>query len=169
MPLQQLSVLIVHNSQYMRTIVSNAVKIFGFMSVVEASNNAAAVDALKLNKIDLLIVQFEDDLPIERQLPPMIQMAEGTLKSRPKIVLISLSPDEDLLQQAHVLGADAVLAVPIDAKALFATISALFNTDQSPITSTHYSGPNRRNQDNRPTHQREKRRTAVNKSLRREG
>lgn len=70
-PLEELSVLIVHNSRYMRIIVSDTLKVFGFKSVIEASSNTAAVDTLKLNKIDLLVAQYEEVLPPERQLPAM--------------------------------------------------------------------------------------------------
>ena len=168
-PLEELSVLIVHNSRYMRIIVSDTLKVFGFKSVIEAPNNAAAVDTLKLNKIDLLVAQYEETLPPERQLPAMVHKAESTLKSQPKIVLISLSAEKDLIEQAHGLGADVVLAVPIVAKALFASISALFNTEQSQVRSTHYAGPDRRNRENRSTHQREKRQAAIKESLRHKG
>lgn len=168
-PLEELSVLIVHNSKYMRIIVSDALKVFGFKSVIEAPNNAAAVDMLKLNKIDLLVAQYEELLPAEQQLPAMIHEVEDTLKSQPKIVLISLSAEKGLMQQAYDHGADVVLAVPIIAKALLASIIALFSTEQSKVISTHYAGPDRRNLENRSTHQREKRQAAIKESLRHKG
>lgn len=153
----QRRVLVVHNSAYMRAVIADMVHAFGFKDVVEVAHSASAFEKLGRDKIDLVIAQHEEDAPVSVQLTAMVRKSKDNLDYSLPIILISLSSDRDVLNQAYNCGADAVLAVPIVAKAFYSTICALFKHEPSQVQSSHYAGPNRRNSDNRPTHQNERR------------
>ena len=162
---KQLNVLVVHNSDSMRASITEMLHAFGFKWVTGATDSETAVERLALNHIDLIVADYDEDGLDGLQLTKMVRAAEGNLDPNLPIILVSLSPDNDLMEQAVNAGANAVLGIPIVAKDFYSVFCALLRDEQSQVRSTHYSGPNRRSDGNRSTHQKERRRDAILESF----
>lgn len=61
---EQLNVLVVHNSQYMRAVIADMVHALGFKEVIEASRTSVVLDVLALKQINLIIAHHEADTPL---------------------------------------------------------------------------------------------------------
>jgi len=165
----QLNVLVVHNNEPMRAIISDMLEAFGFDNVTEVARTSTAFEILVRHRVDLIVAQYEDVAPVGLQLTTMVRTAEDNPDPNLPIIFITLSTEDDAVQKAFRCGANAAIASPINAKELFSTICALFEREKPQVKSSHYVGPDRRNRDNRPFHQREKRHEDVTASIRKTG
>ncbi len=153
----QLNVLVVHNNEPMRAIISDMLEAFGFDNVTEVARTSTAFEILARHQVDLIVAQYEEDAPAGLQLTTMVRTAEDNLDPNLPIIFITLSTDDDVVQKAFRCGANAAIASPINAKELFSTICALLEQEKSQVKSSHYVGPDRRKATNRETHRQNRR------------
>ncbi|TDI64013.1 MAG: response regulator [Alphaproteobacteria bacterium] len=153
----QLNVLVVHNNEPMRAIISDMLEAFGFDNVTEVARTSTAFEILARHQVDLIVAQYENDAPVGLQLTTMVRTAEDNLDPDLPIIFITLSAEDDAVQKAFRCGANAAIASPINAKELFSTIYALFEREKPQVKSSHYVGPDRRKAINRETHHQDRR------------
>ena len=157
----QLKVLVVHNSNYMRKLIVDMLDLFGFNDVVMIPSTDA-YKILRFNKVDLIISQYEDDIPVGLKLVKTLRTAQDNLNTNAPIMLITLSAEEEgIIQRALDCGANAVIASPFNYDEFYSALNAVLYGGQSPVKSAYYAGPDRRNRENRPIGQRERRSTEI--------
>jgi len=116
-------VLIVDDSMYMRTLISDALTKAGFEIVAQAANGEAAIDMALEHKPDLIT--------LDNILPDMIgtdilRVLKQDEKIESKIVMISAVGQESVIQEGMGLGASDYIVKPFTAEGLIETINKVF-------------------------------------------
>ncbi|OFY84322.1 MAG: histidine kinase [Bacteroidetes bacterium RIFCSPLOWO2_12_FULL_35_15] len=116
-------VLIVDDSMYMRTLISDALTKAGYEIVAQAANGEAAIDMALEHKPDLIT--------LDNILPDMIgtdilRVLKQDEKLVSKIVMISAVGQESVIQEGMELGAANYIVKPFTAESLVATINKVF-------------------------------------------
>lgn len=117
-------VLIVDDSMYMRTLISDALTKAGFEIIAQAANGEAAIDMALEHKPDLIT--------LDNILPDMIgtdilRVLKQDEKISSKIVMISAVGQESVIQEGMSLGASDYIVKPFTAESLVETINKVFN------------------------------------------
>jgi two-component system chemotaxis response regulator CheY len=116
-------VLIVDDSMYMRTLISDALTKAGYEIIAQAANGEAAID---------MALEFKPDLiTLDNILPDMIgtdilKVLKQDEKLDAKIVMISAVGQESVIQEGMSLGASNYIVKPFTAENLVETINKIF-------------------------------------------
>ena len=156
---KQLNVLVIHSNDSLRAAITEMIHAFGFKWVTGATDSETAIEMFRLNRIDLVIAHYDEDASDGLHLTQMVRSAEVNVDPNLPIILVSLGADDDDMERAMNAGANAVLGMPIVTKDFYSMICALLRDEESQVRSTQYAGPDRRHNENRSTHQRERRRS----------
>lgn len=116
-------VLIVDDSMYMRTLISDALTKAGYEIIAQAANGEAAIDMALEHRPDLIT--------LDNILPDMIgtdilRVLKQDEKLDSKIVMISAVGQESVIQEGMELGAANYIVKPFTAESLVATINKVF-------------------------------------------
>jgi two-component system chemotaxis response regulator CheY len=117
------TVLIVDDSLYMRTMISEALIKAGYNIVAQASNGESAID---------MALEFQPDLiTLDNILPDMIgtdilKVLKQDEKISSKVVMISAVGQESVIQEGMSLGASHYIVKPFTAEGLVETINKVF-------------------------------------------
>lgn len=116
-------VLIVDDSMYMRTLISDALTKAGYEIVAQAANGEAAIDMALEHRPDLIT--------LDNILPDMIgtdilRVLKQDEKIASKIVMISAVGQESVIQEGMSLGASNYIVKPFTADSLVETINKVF-------------------------------------------
>ncbi len=118
------TVLIVDDSLYMRTIISDTLnKAGGYTVVAQAANGESA--------IDLALEHQPDLITLDNILPDMIgvdilRVLKQDEKINSKIIMISAVGQESVIQEGLSLGAEQYLVKPFSPEQLLSSINKLF-------------------------------------------
>lgn len=154
---EQFNVLVAHSNDPMRAAITEMLHGFGFKWVLGASDVKTTLEMLALNRIDLFVTHYDknklDGLYLTEE------MRAGKIKrvANLPIVLVASEDDDVLMQKAMQSGVNIVIATPIVSKDFYSAICALLREERSQVKSSRYAGPDRRQVENRPTHQQERR------------
>lgn len=118
------TVLIVDDSLYMRTMISDALTKAGYNIVAQAANGEAAIDMALEHKPDLIT--------LDNILPDMIgtdilRVLKQDEKIDSKVVMISAVGQESVIQEGMSLGASNYIVKPFTAEGLVETINNVFS------------------------------------------
>ena len=117
------TVLIVDDSLYMRTMISDALAKAGYNIIAQAANGEAAIDMALEHKPDLIT--------LDNILPDMIgtdilKVLKQDEKLGAKVVMISAVGQESVIQEGMSLGAANYIVKPFTAEGLVDTINRVF-------------------------------------------
>ncbi|HSZ25322.1 MAG TPA: response regulator [Cytophagaceae bacterium] len=117
------TVLIVDDSLYMRTMISDALIKAGYNIVAQAANGETAIDMALEYKPDLIT--------LDNILPDMIgtdilKVLKQDEKIGSKVVMISAVGQESVIQEGMSLGAANYIVKPFTAEGLVDTINKVF-------------------------------------------
>jgi two-component system chemotaxis response regulator CheY len=117
------TVLIVDDSLYMRTMISDALSKAGYSIIAQAANGEAAIDMAMEHKPDLIT--------LDNILPDMIgtdilRVLKQDEKISSKIVMISAVGQESVIQEGMSLGASNYIVKPFTSEGLVETINKVF-------------------------------------------
>lgn len=116
-------VLVVDDSLYMRTMISDALTKAGYQIIAQAANGEMAIDMALEHKPDLIT--------LDNILPDMIgtdilRVLKQDEKLDSKIVMISAVGQESVIQEGMSLGASNYIVKPFTAESLVDTINKVF-------------------------------------------
>lgn len=116
-------VLVVDDSMYMRTLISDALTKAGYEIIAQAANGEAAIDMALEHRPDLIT--------LDNILPDMIgtdilRVLKQDEKISSKIVMISAVGQESVIQEGMSLGASDYIVKPFTADSLVETINKVF-------------------------------------------
>ena len=118
------TVLIVHDSMYMRTIIKDALSGAGYEIIGEAANGESAIDqALELNP---------DLITLDNILPDMIgtdilRVLKQEEKINSKIIMISAVGQDSIIQEGLSIGASAYIVKPFSPEQLVTEANAVMS------------------------------------------
>ncbi len=140
---ERLRVLVVDDSQHMRSIVGTILKSAGVTAIRDASNGAQALSILKDFPADVAIIDLlmapMDGLEFTRQL-----RQSPTLKSDLPLIMMTGHADQARVVQARDAGVNEFLVKPVTAKGVFDRISAAVFKPRDFVQASSYRGPDRR-------------------------
>lgn len=104
--------LIVDDSKIVRKVIHRIVEVLGF-TILEAENGQEAVDQVKANKIDVIILDW--NMPVMDGMEAMkIIRADAGIAVQPKIIFCTTENEFEKIQQAIINGADEYVMKPFD-------------------------------------------------------
>ena len=104
--------LIVDDSKIVRKVIQRIVEVLGF-TILEAENGQEAVDQVKNNQVDVIILDW--NMPVMDGMEAMkIIRADPSIVVQPKIIFCTTENEFEKIQQAIINGADEYVMKPFD-------------------------------------------------------
>ncbi len=152
--LTNLSILIAEDSNYMLSLMSNMLKIFGVGDVMAAEGGREASDILTvtqartksryIRQVDIVLVDWLMPKGSGRDFLKWIRNHDSDTVRFIPVVVVSGYTTELVTAQARDLGANEVLVKPVSATGLASRICAVIDHPRPFIKSHNYFGPDRR-------------------------
>ncbi|ACT58783.1 response regulator [Hirschia baltica] len=142
--LGNVKVLILDDHKNMRSLWRSMLMGFGIRSVYEAKDAYEALEVLRSNFIDILIVDFHLDGLTGAEFVGMLR--RGADSPAPHIPVIACSGDSrpKVLRKWIDAGVDEILAKPVSAEQAWQKMCMLVNRRRTFVRLGKYSGPDRR-------------------------
>jgi CheY-like chemotaxis protein len=142
--LQSLKVLLADDNQHMRDIVSAILQSAGIRQIVEVSDGAMALDALRDHPVDLAIVDF-NMFPLNGvEFTRLVRNSSESPNPYLPIIMMTGHSERALVTEARDAGVTEFVVKPVNAKAIFGRLQALIMRPRPFVQTDHYFGPDRR-------------------------
>jgi two-component system, chemotaxis family, chemotaxis protein CheY len=139
--IQQLRVLVVDDSPFSRTIVRNLLGIIGVKRIVEANDGVAALELIRHDPPDVVILDWE--MP-HLNGPELVRIVRSPgVFPTPDLPIIMLTAHVEhwrILESAK-LGVNEFLCKPVSAKALFERLVSILLKPRAAVQLGKYYGP----------------------------
>jgi len=124
MPDKNMRILSVDDFSTMRRIVKNILKQLGYTNVDEAENGAAAMDAMREKKYDLVISDW--NMPVKTGIEFLKEVrSDPELKDTP-FLMVTAEAEKDNVVQAMQAGVNNYVLKPFTAKILEEKLAGIF-------------------------------------------
>ena len=151
--LDRLSVFLIEDNAYVRTILANLLRQFRIGRVETAANGAEAIEHFKKQAVSLERV-IPDVILSDLIMTPINGMLVlrwiRTAKESPNrfmpFIMLSGAADEDYVKGSRDLGVSEFLAKPFSAESVYLKILEVIDRPRQFVTTTKYFGPDRRRQ-----------------------
>jgi two-component system, chemotaxis family, chemotaxis protein CheY len=154
--LERLSVLVVEDSPFIRSLLANALKVLGVGQVSLADHGGAAIELLSLVKadpiragvqtIDLVLTNW-DMSPVDGEmLVRWLRRHKDSTDRFMPVMMITAYTDRVRVQQARDLGVNEILTKPFTIKGLGDKLVSVINRNRQFVHTKDYFGPDRRRQ-----------------------
>lgn len=143
-PIQEMNALIVEDDRHMRKLIRNVVLALGIKDVTEASDGSAALEEMKVSRVDLVLC----DMKME----PMggLEFVKR-LRSNPDnpyrfvpVIMVTAHAELDTVKSARDAGVSEFMAKPISAEALDKRIQRVLRDKRHFVEAPNFVGPDRR-------------------------
>jgi DNA-binding response OmpR family regulator len=139
-----LRVLVVDDNAAMRGIVRAVLAAFGCTNVKEAPDARTAFEAIRTERIDVLIVDWKmkpiDGLALVKRLRDPEKSPNPYLP----IIMLSAYSEAPKVRMARDAGVTEFLVKPFNAGALYARLAAIVNRPRPFVRTKEFFGPDRR-------------------------
>lgn len=142
--LAKVSVLIVDDNQFMRTLLLEALQAMGITSITVARDGTEALEKLKGGQIDLVMTDLEMENGGGIELIHAIRKSRAVPDPLVPVLVISANTMSATIMEARDAGMTEFLAKPVSAKALYRRISAVIEQPRNFVRTSTYFGPDRR-------------------------
>jgi two-component system chemotaxis response regulator CheY len=139
--IQDLRVLVVDDSQYMRKIVRTLLTNIGVRKVYEASDGIAALDAIRSNSPDVVILDWELPLLNGAELVRIVRSPGAFPQADVPIIMLSAHCERWRVIEAVRIGVNELLAKPVSAQSLLDRLTAIFANPRELVQMGDYYGP----------------------------
>jgi two-component system, chemotaxis family, chemotaxis protein CheY len=148
---ERISLLVVEPSRYMRVLLVDLARSFGFRTLYEARDGESALALIREHHVDIVLV----DGPME----PMdgyafihhIRTAADSPNPFLPIVMVSAHTEKSQVMKARDIGVTEFLAKPISSKTLLLRLCAVVDSQRAFVRATTYVGPDRRRRAHDPS------------------
>ncbi|MBX9614167.1 MAG: response regulator [Caulobacteraceae bacterium] len=162
--LHALNVLVIDDNSHMRAITVAILKSAGIRRTREVSDGAMALTALREYPIDLAIVDFNMSPMDGVEFTRLVRNSPDSVNPYLPIIMMTGHSERSRVTEARDAGVTEFVVKPVTARAIFERIQAIilrprafiqtdtyFGPDRRRSTPEGYSGPWRRNSDQRGT------------------
>ena len=138
---QQLHVLVVDDSPFMRTIVRGLLNSIGVKSVSEAGDGIVALERIREEKPDIVILDWEMPLLNGPEVVRIVR-SPGTFPTPDlPIIMLTAHGEHWRILESVKLGVNEFLCKPVSAKALFERLISILLKPRESIQLGEYYGP----------------------------
>jgi DNA-binding response OmpR family regulator len=139
--IQELSILIVDDNQYMRKIVRNLLVNIGVRKVYEASDGIAGLDAIRIVTPDVVIIDWELPLLNGAEFVRIVRSPGVFPFSDIPIIMLSSHGERWRVVEAVRIGVNEYLRKPVSAQALLDRLTAIVAKPRPVVQLGDYYGP----------------------------
>jgi len=125
MPDKNMRILSVDDFSTMRRIVKNILKQLGYTNVDEAENGAAAIDAMREKKYDLVISDW--NMPVKSGIELLREVREDPELKETPFLMVTAEAEKDNVVQAMQAGVSNYILKPFTAKILEEKLAGIFS------------------------------------------
>jgi two-component system chemotaxis response regulator CheY len=142
--LRDLSILIADPSPYVRTIVLGMLRGFGAGKMIEAADMPTAVEALRANRIDVILC--DAGLPPDGGFTLTRNIRRDSASEHRAIPILLMTSDtrETTITEGRDAGANMVVAKPLSPANLYDRLAGVAFNPRQYIDTATYFGPDRR-------------------------
>lgn len=142
--LEALDLLLADDSSHMRAIVCTLLRSIGIKKVREVSDGSAALEALRQQPADIVIVDFKM-LPLDGvSFTRMIRLAPDSPDVYLPVIMMTGHSELSRVCEARDAGVTEILAKPVNARRLLTRIESVILHPRPFIRTSSYFGPDRR-------------------------
>ena len=145
--LHNLSILVVDDNKFMRTLVENLCRGLGVLNLLQAETAEAALEILGEKQIDLLVTDWHMEPVDGLQLVKKLRTDPNSPNPYVPIIMLTGHGDRDRVVEARDAGVNMFMAKPISAKAMYERLVWMINNPLPFIKADGYFGPDRRRRD----------------------
>ena len=139
--IQELSILVVDDNQYMRKIVRNLLINIGVRKVYEASDGIAGLDAIRIVTPDVAIIDWELPLLNGAEFVRIVRSPGVFPFSDIPIIMLSSHGERWRVVEAVRIGVNEYLRKPVSAQALLDRLTAIVAKPRPVVQLGDYYGP----------------------------
>jgi DNA-binding response OmpR family regulator len=143
--IQDLSILIVDDNQYMRKVVRTLLVNIGVRKVYEASDGIAGLDAIRIVTPDVVILDWELPLLNGAEFVRIVRSPGVFPFSDIPIIMLSSHGERWRVVEAVRIGVNEYLRKPVSAQALLDRLTAIVAKPRPVVQLGDYYGPQPRN------------------------
>ncbi|RME67365.1 MAG: response regulator [Alphaproteobacteria bacterium] len=154
--LERLTVLLVEDSYFIRSLLLNSLKAIGVGKVVPVEDAGAAIEFIQLVKkdpmkagvmaIDIVLTNWEMSPVDGMMLLRWVRRHKDSPDRFVPIIMITAYTEKKRIEEARDLGVNEMLAKPFTVKALMDKIGLVINRNRQFVHNKDYFGPDRRRQ-----------------------
>jgi len=142
--LDAISVLVVEDNRFMRSILVNVIKGLGVNHVLEAREGHEALEELRNTPVDIIVMDWELEGMTGSKLLQTVRSGKRGLNPLIPVVVVSANTIARNVLQARDTGMTEFLAKPVSAAALYARIVSIIENPRRFVRTGSYFGPDRR-------------------------
>jgi CheY-like chemotaxis protein len=139
--LQQLHVLLVDDSPYMRMIVRGLLNSIGVKVVSEAGDGIAALDKIREETPDVIILDWEMPLLNGPELVRIVRQPGVFPTPDIPIIMLTAHGEQRRIVESIKLGVNEFLCKPVSAKTLFERLVSILLKPRASVQVGQYYGP----------------------------
>ncbi|MBI3503875.1 MAG: response regulator [Proteobacteria bacterium] len=142
--LSKIKVLVLEDNGHMRKLLKGLLDAIGVREVVEASEGAAAYQAIKQNPVDFALVDWETYPVSGLEFTRKVRTEADSPNPFLPIIMVTGHTERERVTRARDLGVTEFLAKPISAQSLAQRIEEIVDRPRPYIRTKSYFGPCRR-------------------------
>ena len=142
--LEEINFLVVEDNPFMRSIIKSVLRVLGARSINEASDGAAALQAMKESAPDIILVDWEMKPVDGLEFVKLVRLSEDSPDPFVSIIMLSAHSEYNRVLEARDAGVNEFVAKPISAKSLFQRIQQVIESPRPFVRTKSYFGPDRR-------------------------
>src|SRR5581483_54525 len=139
--IQQLSVLVVDDNAFMRSIVRNLLANIGVKKVAEASDGIAALEFIRQTPPDVIVLDWEMPLLNGPELVRIVRSPGVFPLPDIPIIMLTAHGERWRVTEAARLGVNEFLCKPVSAKALLDRLLSILLKPRQSVQLGEYYGP----------------------------
>jgi two-component system chemotaxis response regulator CheY len=139
--LQQLHVLVVDDNPFMRTVVRGLFNNIGVKRVSEAGDGVAALDKMREDTPDVVVLDWEMPLLNGPELVRIVRSPGMFPTPDLPIIMLSAHGEQRRILESVKLGVNEFLCKPVSAKALFERLISILLKPRASVRRGDYYGP----------------------------
>lgn len=140
----QVSVLIVEDSPYMRTIIKIILAGLGFRNVREAADGVDAFRVLKGTPVDIVLVDWEMPMLNGVEFVRMVRTSDDSPNPYLPMIMVSGHSEMRRIVEARDSGVNEFIVKPLSAKMLYSRLVSVIENPRPFIRTKAFFGPDRR-------------------------
>ena len=142
--LDAVAILVVEDNRFMRSILVNVLKGLGVKHVMEARDGQEALEELRNNPADIIVMDWELEGMSGAKLLQTVRGGRRGLNPLTPVIVVSANTIARNVLQARDTGMTEFLAKPVSAAAIYARIVSIIENPRRFVRTGSYFGPDRR-------------------------
>src|SRR5215831_1709772 len=139
--IQQLHVLLVDDSAYMRAVVRGMLHSIGVKRLSEAGDGIAALDSIREDPPDVVVLDWEMPLLNGPELVRIVRSPGVFPTPDIPIIMLTAHGKESRVRESVQLGVNEFLCKPVSAKALYERLVSIVLKPRVSVQAGEYYGP----------------------------